>query len=53
MGAGSLPGCDLTQGAVDRLVHRHPDVPFLRLDISQPETGLERDWFTAVSCVDV
>ena len=53
LGAGSITGCDLTQGAVDRLTRRHPDVPFLRLDISQPVAGLERDSFTAVSCMDV
>ena len=53
LGAGSVTGCDLTQSAVDRLAHRHPDVTFLRLDISQPLASLEPGRFDAVSCMDV
>ena len=53
LGAGSVTGCDLTQSAVDRLAQRHPNVPFLRIDISQPVTSLEPGSFDVVSCMDV
>jgi SAM-dependent methyltransferase len=53
LGAGSITGCDLTQSAVDRLARRHPEVPFLQLDISAPLTSLERGSFDVVSCMDV
>jgi SAM-dependent methyltransferase len=53
LGAVSVTGCDLTHSAVDRLARRHPDVPFLQLDISQPLTSLAAGRFDVVSCMDV
>lgn len=53
IGVGSVTGCDLTDAAVERLRRRHPDVGFLRLDISDPGDALEPGSFDAVSCMDV
>lgn len=53
IGVGSVTGCDLTDAAVERLRQRHPEVRFLRLDISEPGDALEPGSFDAVSCMDV
>ncbi|NED98982.1 class I SAM-dependent methyltransferase [Phytoactinopolyspora halotolerans] len=53
LGIGDVVGSDLTDAAVERLRERHPDVKFVRADVSRAQDELPAASFDAVSCMDV
>jgi SAM-dependent methyltransferase len=53
LGAGSIVGSDITEGAVERLAARNPDLEIVRFDAGDSALLWEQASFDAISAMDV